>query len=288
MASFKGFSAYISSHLESIAEEVVQAVQKSTNQRIPEDELEQASKMYQELMKAFAETVENGSSQAIPEVLIQWSKKNARMQAAAGGSLSEIVVRYPPTRAIFTDIFTRISESLGLSLNELSFLINRINAMLDVSLNETFFAFERLSEQFKEESQKELMKLSAPIVPVMEDVVVIPLIGFIDDNRTRHIMENVIPKLAETKVNHVISDLSGVVIIDNNIARSLHQIGAMLRLMGIHVVSAGMRPELVQTVVNSGIDMSKIESFATVKQALQSIKQSAYSASNESSSDKIR
>lgn len=272
MASFNNFSKYISNRLESIAEEVVQAVQDASEQYIPEEELKQASKMYTELLKVFGETLDSGDDQMVPEVLIQWSKKNARMQVAAGGNLSEIVVRYPPTRNIFTEIFTRISVDLDLSINENAFLIKRINAMLDVSLNETFFAFERLSNQFKEESQKELMKLSAPIVPVMEGVVVIPLVGLIDYNRARHIMENVVPKLAESHVNHVITDFSGVLIINEKIAESLYQIGAMMRLMGIHVVSAGLRPDLAQTVVNSGIDLSKIESYATVKQALQSIK----------------
>ncbi|WP_255473380.1 STAS domain-containing protein [Planomicrobium sp. CPCC 101110] len=272
VASFIGFSSYINNHLEPIAEEVVQAVRDATKQPIPKEELEQASKMYIELLKVFAETLENGDDVAVPEVLIQWSKENARMQVAAGASLSQIVVRYPPTRNVFIEIFTRISVDLGLSINENAFLIKRINAMLDVSLNETFFAFERLSDQFRDESQKELMKLSAPIVPVLEGVVVIPLIGFIDDNRTKHIMENVVPKLAESGTKHVITDFSGVLLINDKIAESLYQIGAMLRLMGIHVVSAGLRPDLAQTIVNSGIDMSKIESFATVKQALKSIK----------------
>ncbi|WP_245917824.1 hypothetical protein [Alteribacillus bidgolensis] len=59
--------------------------------------------------------------------------------------------------------------------------------------------------------------------------------------------------------------------INSQITLSLHQIGEMLRMMGIHVVSAGMRPELVQTVVSSNIELSAIESFANVKQALENI-----------------
>ncbi|PSL40871.1 rsbT co-antagonist protein RsbR [Planomicrobium soli] len=272
MASFNGFSIYISNNLESMAKEIVEAVRNATEQPIPEEELNQAFKMYCEMLQVFGETLEYGNEQSIPEVLIHWSKGNARMQVEAGGNLSEIVVRYPPTRTVFTEIFTRISIGLGLSIEENAFLIKRINSMLDVSLNETFFAFEHLSNQFKEESQKELMKLSAPIVPILDDVVVIPLIGFIDDNRARHIMENVLPQLADSEINHVITDFSGILMINNKIAQSLYQIGAMLRLMGIHVVSAGLRPDLAQTIVNSGIDMTKIESYASVKQALKSIK----------------
>jgi rsbT co-antagonist protein RsbR len=272
MSSFTDFSAYICDNLEPIAEEVVHTVRDALQQPIPQWELEQATKMYIELLSVFGETLEKDSKEMVPEVLIKWSKQNARMQISTGGNINDIVVRYPPTREVFTEIFTRISVDLGLSIKENAFLIKRINAMLDISLNETFYDFERLSNEFKEETQKELVKLSAPIVPVKDDIVVIPLVGFIDDSRAKHIMENVIPKLADMEVGHVITDFSGVLIINAKIAENLYQIGSMLRLMGIHVVSAGLRPDLAQTIVNSGIDMSKIESYATVKQALESIK----------------
>ncbi|WKA53054.1 STAS domain-containing protein [Planococcus shixiaomingii] len=271
MASFTDFSTYININQEAVAREVVSGVRDALQQHIPEWELEQAVKMYVELLAVFGESLKNGNKEVVPNVLINWSKQNAQMQVSAGGNLAEIVVRYPPTREIFTEVFTRISIDLSMPIEDNAFLIKRINAMLDISLNETFFAFERLTDEFKRNSQKELLELSAPIVPITDAVVVIPLIGFIDEYRTKHMMEKVIPKLADMDVRHVITDFSGVMTINLNIAESLYQFGAMLRLMGMHVVSAGLRPDLAQTIVTGGIDMSKIESFATVKQALQSI-----------------
>ncbi len=144
--------------------------------------------------------------------------------------------------------------------------------MLDISLNETIFAFERLSDEYKEKTQRELDELSAPIVMIKDGIAVLPLIGIIDSYRANYIMEKVVPKISELRLNYVIVDFSGILKIDTDIARHLHQIGQMLDLLGIQTLTTGLRPELAKTVVNSGINMSEITSFANVKQALESIK----------------
>lgn len=271
MPSYEYFAEYITNHLEPLAIEVVESVVQRNELDIPEWEKEPAIAMYVELLGFFADSLTVDEADCVPKSLIEWSKKNAEMQVSTGGRISEIVVRYPPTREVFNEIFTRISVELGLSVESHAFILKRINVILDVSLNETFFAFERLTDELQAETHKELIKLSAPIVPIRSDLVVLPLVGYIDSYRINHILENVIPRIAEMNVDHVITDFSGVLTIDAHIAEYLQQIGGTLRLMGIHVVVAGLRPDLVQTIVHSGIDLKATESFANVKQALESI-----------------
>ncbi|MEK4029713.1 MULTISPECIES: STAS domain-containing protein [Bacillaceae] len=272
MNSLVNFSKYISSHVEALSHEVVEAVINRMQLEIPSWEREQAINMYIELLKFFSESLFCEENDSVPDALIEWSKKNAAMQVSAGQGILEIVVRYPATRDVFNDLLTRISIELELSVKDNAFIIKRINNMLDISLNETFFAFERLSEQFREETQKELAELSAPIVPVKEGIVVLPLIGDIDDYRASYIMDNVIPKIADLEVEHVIFDFSGILTIDAQVAEYFRRIEETLRLMGLHVITTGLRPKLAQTVVHSGMDLYRVEAFATVKQALESIK----------------
>ncbi|MDN3439184.1 STAS domain-containing protein [Planococcus sp. APC 3900] len=271
MSSFNDFSQYISENAETLSAEVVESVVQEMKLDIPEWEKEQATQMYVELLGFFGKFLREDRFE-VPESLIEWSKKNAEMQVASGGKISEIVVRYPATRQVFSELFTRLSLKFGLTVVENAKATRDINAILDVSLNETFYAFERLSERYQAETQMELLNLSAPIVPVLEDVVVLPLIGVMDSYRIAHIMDNVIPRIAEKNVQHVITDFSGVLTIDDQIAQSLQQIGSTLQLMGIHVIIAGLRPDLVQTIVHSGIDMLDTDAYATVKQALESVK----------------
>ena len=272
MSSFDDFSQYISANAESLSVEVVESVLQEMNLDIPPWEKEQAISMYIELLGFFGQSLLEEGNIEVPQALIEWSKRNAEMQVASSGKISEIVIRYPVTRQVFSEIFTRLSLEFDLSVVESAKANKGINAILDVSLNETFYAFERLSERYQAETQVELLNLSAPIVPVLEDVVVLPLIGVIDSYRIAHIMNNVIPRIAEMNVDHVIADFSGVLTIDAHIAQSLQQISGTLQLMGIHVVIAGLRPDLVQAIVYSGIDMLDTDSYATVKQALESVR----------------
>lgn len=271
MSLFYKFSAYIKDNTESLAFEVVETVIGKIETDISEQEREQAIAMYIGLFGFFAESLIQEDKNTVPAPLISWSKKNAEMQVASGGNISSIVVRYPPTRDIFNEILTRISIELGLTVKENAFTIKLINNMLDISLNETIFAFEHLSTKSKQEIKKELVKLSAPIVPVKDNIAILPLIGYFDEDRTKYLTDHVVPRIAEMGIYHVIADFSGVLTIDALIADSFHQIGGTLRLMGIHVVAAGLRPELVRTIVHGSIDMAGIESFASVKQALESI-----------------
>ncbi|PLR85681.1 hypothetical protein CVD23_08285 [Bacillus sp. V33-4] len=78
--------------------------------------------------------------------------------------------------------------------------------------------------------------------------------------------------ISELNIDYLIVDFSGILKIDAEIAEYLYQIENVLRLLGIHTIVTGLRPKLAQTVVIAGIDMSSIQTFATVKQALESIK----------------
>lgn len=271
MSTVDQFSSYISENTHSISKEVVDYVVSQSNQEIPEDEKDMAISMYIKLLGFFSESLIHENENFIPEHLIVWSKKNAQMRVDSGGNLSDIVVRYPLTRDIFTEIMLRISLDINLSTSDTANIIKGINRVLDVSLNETVLAFEQLSKQSKADLQKELVSLSAPIVPIRDEVVVLPLIGYFDEERTTYIMETAVPKIASMDVDYVIMDFSGVLTINRHVAESLHQIGSMLRIMGIQVVLTGLRPELVQVAVNSDIKISSANVFSTVKQALENI-----------------
>ena len=273
MSTVEQFSFYISENARSISNEIVDYVVGRIQPGISQEEKEMALSMYIKLLGFFSESLKNGydNENFAPEHLIEWSKKNAEMQVASGGRLSDIIVRYPMTRDIFTDIVARISIELSLSIEDTGAIIKKINSILDVSLSETVFAFERLSDESKNALQKELISLSAPIVPIRDEVVVLPLVGYIDEDRARFIMETAVPKIAAMNVDYVIIDFSGVLTVNRSVAQSLHQIGSMLFIMGIQVVTTGLRPELVQVAVNSNIKISSARSFSTVKQALETI-----------------
>jgi len=263
-------TSYLIDNSEALAEEVVDGVLESMRLEIPEWERKQAISMYEKLINFLGNSL-FCTEKSVPDELVTWSKANAEREAFAGGDISEIIVRYPPTRIIFTELLTNIALTHQLSLEQLAFIIKRINSILDISINETIFAFERRRDEIIKETEKEMAELSAPVVPLLDDVAVIPLIGSIDSYRATYILENVVPKIADLDLTYLIVDFSGILFIDIAIATYLLQIEKMLRLLGVNTIITGIRPELAQTVIQGGIDMSSVQAFATVQQALKSI-----------------
>lgn len=237
---------------------------------VPEAEQERALLMYKELWKSLGESLRDDQIE-IPEALMKWSRTNAAMQTEIGGKISIIVDRYPPTRVVFTDVLVEIGEKLGLTLKEFALVNKQVNTMLDISLNETYYAFERLSELYRSDTEQQLAELSAPIVPVRDGIVIIPFIGEITDDRSYAIMNNVLPRVAEMGVEYAIADFSGLVSVDDHVVRSLHQLEDALSLMGIEVITTGLRPELALKIVNSSMDFAGTKYYATVQQALESL-----------------
>jgi rsbT co-antagonist protein RsbR len=267
MNPINNLANYLNGKSTSLAHEIVSEVLSKMNLVISEDEKKAAISMYENLMLHLAENLTN-EIQNVPVELIEWSRMNSESLINSETHISEITVRYPPTREVFADLVTEWTKEFNLSAREGILVIRQFNRMLDISLEETISTYERISEQLRLEALKEIEELSSPLVPVKAGVVVLPLIGNIDSVRTNHLMLKVVPKLSELKVNYLIADFSGVSTINEQMARNLHQIGGVLRLLGIKVLTTGISPRLAQTAVNSGMDLSKTTAFHNVKQAL--------------------
>ncbi|KKB38031.1 STAS domain-containing protein [Bacillus thermotolerans] len=261
---------YLIENTESLALKVVEEVLHRMELKIPEWEKEQAVAMYKKLMGFLGISLIEDRD-GIPEELISWSKGNGERQAQTGEKISTIIVRYPTTRDVFSDLLTEISEEFELPKKETIFVIKKVNNILDISLNESVFAYERSTDQMMDQTKREMAELSAPVVPVKDHVAILPLIGEIDPYRAAYIMDKVVPKIAKLQINYLIADFSGILTLDDEVAHYLYQLENVFRLLGIQLIVTGMRPELAQAVVRSGIDMSSIPTFAYVKQALESL-----------------
>jgi rsbT co-antagonist protein RsbR len=271
MTSVSSVATYLNENAESLADEIVSAVLDRMKLEIPEWEKEQAVVMYIEFIGFLAKSL-TGNEGTMPKDLISWSKRNGEREASKGGRISEIIVRYSPTRAVLTELMTKTALAYSLSVEETSSMIKQVNSMLDLSINETVFAFERLSDKIFNDTQREMAELSATVVPIKDGIAVLPLIGNIDSYRANYILEKAVPKMAELDIKYLIADFSGILNIDLEIAQFLYNIENVLRLIGVQTMVTGLRPKIAQTVVHAGIDMSSIKTFAHVKQSLESIK----------------
>jgi anti-anti-sigma factor len=112
-------------------------------------------------------------------------------------------------------------------------------------------------------------ELGCPIIPIGREAILVPLIGTIDSQRARQIIDNVLGAVSAKRSNHVLLDVSGVPVIDTHVAGVLLQLSQMVALLGARIALIGIRPEIAQSIVSLGMDLSSIVSHSSLEYALR-------------------
>ena len=115
--------------------------------------------------------------------------------------------------------------------------------------------------------QEELLELSTPVVELWNNIVALPLIGTLDSARTQVVMESLLEKIVENEAMIAIIDITGVPTVDTLVAQHLLKTVAAARLMGADCIISGMRPQIAQTIVHLGVNLSDVITKATLADA---------------------
>jgi anti-anti-sigma regulatory factor len=127
---------------------------------------------------------------------------------------------------------------------------------------------QRLTEE-QRQLQATVLALSAPLLPLLPGVLVLPLIGLIDAARAERILQAELDAIIKQQAAVILVDITGVSVIDTVVARQLIQSAEAARLLGCRTILVGVQPEIAQTLVGLGIDLSGIASYATLADGLQ-------------------
>jgi PAS domain S-box-containing protein len=127
----------------------------------------------------------------------------------------------------------------------------------------------RQAEERIKQQSKEITDLSTPVMQVWQGVVVAPLIGSLDSQRTQQFMERLLGRIVETNSPVALVDIMGVPTIDTQTAQHLIETISAVRLLGAQVVLTGVRPAIAQTLVHLGIDLTGIMTRSSLSAGLQ-------------------
>ncbi|HEY0737449.1 MAG TPA: substrate-binding domain-containing protein, partial [Herpetosiphonaceae bacterium] len=116
--------------------------------------------------------------------------------------------------------------------------------------------------------QAALRELSTPLIPLSDEVLIMPLIGMIDALRAQQILEMLLQGVADRRAKTVIMDITGVQIVDTHVANALIQAAQAVRLLGAVVVLTGIRPEVAQTLVGLGVDLRTIVTYSSLQSGI--------------------
>jgi len=117
--------------------------------------------------------------------------------------------------------------------------------------------------------QQELLELSTPVVKLWDGILAVPLIGTLDSARTQIVMESLLETIVRESAPIAIIDITGVPTVDTLVAQHLLQTVAAARLMGADCFISGVRPQIAQTIVYLGLDLSAITTKATLADAFR-------------------
>ncbi|MFJ5625490.1 STAS domain-containing protein [Peribacillus loiseleuriae] len=113
-----------------------------------------------------------------------------------------------------------------------------------------------------------LQELSAPLIPVIEGITIMPLIGTIDTERAKQIMENLLTGVVKQRSEVVLIDITGVPVVDTMVAHHIIQAAEAVRLVGAKCMICGIRPEIAQTIVSLGINLNEIVTKNSLKKGI--------------------
>ncbi|WP_322511530.1 PAS domain-containing protein [Chloroflexus sp.] len=130
--------------------------------------------------------------------------------------------------------------------------------------------FERLQmqEEIIAAQERALRELSTPLVPISDRAVALPIIGTIDQRRANLIIETLLEGVSARGAEIVIVDITGVATVDTFVADALIRAARAVRLLGAHVILTGISPEVAQTLVSLGADLSVFETRATLQDGI--------------------
>jgi len=233
---------------------------------ISEADLERESS---EFLNAFIKAAESGGSgrgdlsgpawQQVREILDRLSRSRAQQGFSPSETATFVFSLKQPVfdrlRREVKDVEALADETWG------------ITVALDALGLMTTESFQKRREDIITQQQQEMLELSTPVVTLWQGILALPLIGTLDSTRTQIVMESLLQRIVETGSLIAILDITGVPTVDTLVAQHLLKTVAAARLMGADCIISGIRPQIAQTIVHLGVDLTSVTTKATLADA---------------------
>jgi rsbT co-antagonist protein RsbR len=164
-------------------------------------------------------------------------------------------------------LFNLLRQEIGKDASALAEELWAVTTLLDMLGVYTTEVYQKGREELILRQQQDMLELSTPVVTLWEGVLALPLIGTLDSARTQVVMESLLSKIVDTGATIAIIDITGVPTVDTLVAQHLLKTVAAARLMGADCIISGIRPQIAQTIVHLGVELSNVTTKATLADA---------------------
>jgi rsbT co-antagonist protein RsbR len=152
-------------------------------------------------------------------------------------------------------------------------LLNRILDAYEPAANRiantVAVSFVQERERTIRQQQEAIRELSTPVLQVRERLLILPIIGVIDPQRARQLTEQLLRGIRTNRAKVVVIDITGVAAMDSNVANHIVQTVEASRLLGATVIVTGLSPEIAQTLVTIGVDLTKMNTVGDLQGGIE-------------------
>src|SRR5699024_8285825 len=217
-----------------------------------------------------------GTNREFVNVIFISIKEEGSMKAVEDFSEKIITLGWP--LSYITDglqIFRRVTIDFILSQSDqvdseyFSTVLQSVDNWVEPIIRELVNEYSGSWENIVSLQRVALQELSAPLIPVMDNITIMPLIGTIDTERAKLIMENLLEGVIKHNSEVVLIDITGVPVVDTMVAHHIIQAAEAVRLVGSTCILVGIRPEIAQTIVTLGIDLTNFPTKSTLKKGFE-------------------
>lgn len=127
----------------------------------------------------------------------------------------------------------------------------------------------RRSGAEREALARTMRSLSVPVVPLLRQVLMVPLVGELDADRASLLLDRLLAGISEQRASIVILDVTGVPVVDEAAATWLLRATSAAALLGTRCSLVGIRPEMAESLVACGTDLSALSTYADMRSAVE-------------------
>ncbi|MBN7741516.1 MULTISPECIES: STAS domain-containing protein [Bacillus amyloliquefaciens group] len=264
---------YFSEQVDQIAKEWIETMEDSdpnsiyslTNPIITEELTEQDKEFYRHINKMYIMP-----KKEFLEEFERWVIELAKDQKHLDTPVQYVVREFMRNRRLYISYYDAFADKHESSFaqGERKKWENLIVQVFDFTIY-TFVDHAEHNSKMQLNAQREMiLELSSPVITLSKRTALLPLVGDIDTERAKFILENTLSTCAKRLIEHLLIDLSGVVVVDTMVAHQIFKLVEALKLIGVTSTLSGIRPEIAQTAVQLGINFSDITIKSNLAQAL--------------------
>lgn len=258
----KQIAGYIHEHLDEILEKWTVKMEEENDDRF---------------FQIMSDQIINNTVREFGDLIISSLTESEEIYKVKLNEFSVKVVQYGWSVSFVLKALTNFTNVLYVKMDEDGYLNEKniqsymeiINNWMTPLTHSIVEAYSKVWDRTVQVQKMALQELSASLIPMFDKISVMPLVGTIDTERAKLIMENLLHGVVKHRAEVVLLDITGVPVVDTMVAHHIIQAADAVRLVGAKCMLVGIRPEIAQTIVALGINLNDFTTTSTMQKGVE-------------------